>query len=97
MTMEMMRMSWGAIVWAVHFGLLYGVTSIACARGPGGVVPWIAGGLTIAALVAAVAIVAVALPDRARFESWMTAAIAGIAAIAIAFEGLAVVMVPACR
>jgi len=90
-------MSWGAIAWAVHFGLLYGVTSLACARGLGGVVPWIAGAVTIAALLASGAIVAIALPDRARFASWMTAAIAGIAAIAIAFEGLAVVMVPTCR
>jgi hypothetical protein len=95
--MEMLRMSWGAIAWAAHFGLLYGVTSIACARGLGGVVPWIAGGLTTAALGAVAAVVAIAFPDRARFESWMTAAIAGVAAIAIAFEGLAVVMVPTCR
>lgn len=90
-------MSLGVLVWAAHFSVLYGFTALACARGFAPAIPWVTGLATLAALAAAVAIAAWSFPGRARFASWMTAAIAGLAAVAIVFEGLAIVMVPACR
>lgn len=95
--MGLLRMSAGIAVWAAHFALLYGFTSFACARGPIAAIPWVAGAATFVALAAVAAIVVRSFPARARFAPWMTAAIAGLAAIAIVFEALAVAMVPACR
>lgn len=90
-------MSLGVLVWAAHFTVLYGFTALACARGFAPAIPWVTGAATLVALAAAIAIAAMSFPGRAHFVSWMTAAVAGVAAIAIAFEGLAIVMVPACR
>lgn len=90
-------MSSGAMVWAVHFAALYGFTTLACARGFPAAIPWVAGAATLAALATVSVIIAGSFPGRARFVSWMTAAIAGVALIAIAFESLALAMVPACR
>ncbi len=90
-------MASGAIVWAAHFTVLYGFTALACARGFSAAIPWVTGAATLAALGAAAVIIARSIPSRAHFVSWMTAAIAGLAGVAIVFEGLAIVMVPACR
>lgn len=95
--MAFLRMGSGAIVWAAHFAVLYSFTALACARGFPGWIPWVGGVATFAALGAAALIIARSFPGRAQFVSWMTAAIAGLAVIAIAFESLTLVMVPACR
>lgn len=95
--MGFLRMSAGAIVWALHFGAIYFFTALACARGFPGAISWVAGAATLAALAAAAYIVAHAFPGRADFSEWMKASIAGVAIIAIVFEGIALVMVPPCR
>jgi hypothetical protein len=95
--MGFLRMSAGAIVWAAHFAALYGFTALACARGFPDAISWVAGAATLAALAAAGYVVARAFPGRADFSEWMTAAIAGVAIVAIVFEGIALAMVPACR
>ncbi|MDQ3025893.1 MAG: hypothetical protein M3R58_05250 [Pseudomonadota bacterium] len=97
MTKDFLRMASGAIVWAAHFTVLYGFTALACTRGFSGAIPWVTGAATLTALGAASVIVATSFPARAHFTAWMTAAIAGLASVAIVFEGLAIVMVPACR
>ena len=98
------RISSGIIIWAAHFLAIYGFTALACARGwvtarwiGIGVAPWVIGAAT---LLAAVALVAVIVPAvRAApsgFTEWMTAALGGLALIAILWEALAVLLVPIC-
>lgn len=91
-----LRMSSGAIVWAVHFAVIYGYTGLACARGWADTVPWVLGIATAAAVLATLLIIASGYRDRARFESWMTYAIGGAALVAIAWEALPVLIVTTC-
>jgi hypothetical protein len=96
----------GAIIWAVHFTIIYGFTSTACARGLGtDVVPWaVAGATGVAALAATAVIVRSLRPVRAGtpegdqaaadFIRWVTAAVAGMALVAVILEGFAVALVP---
>lgn len=87
----------GVIVWAMHFAAIYGFTALACARGLAATaVTWT---VAIASTVAAAACIGIALAGlRAarRFESWLSAALAGMALVAIAWETLPVLTVPAC-
>lgn len=91
----LLRMSSGAIVWAMHFAAIYGITALACARGLPAVVPWAIGTATVLAFAAAVAITALGA-RAAGFTGWMTAAISGLALIAMAWEAIPVFVVPAC-
>ena len=87
-----LRMSSGVIVWALHFTVVYGFTALACARGFGGVAPWVVG---VATLVAAAAAVVVLLTHfSCEFTRWLTAAIAAAALLAILWEGLPALLVP---
>lgn len=89
-------MSSGVIVWALHFGALYGLTALACARGwQSLVVPSIALATALAAILALLIVVA-GWRRRARFESWMTAGIAALALVAIVWEAIPVLIVPIC-
>jgi hypothetical protein len=98
----------GAIIWAIHFTIFYGFTTIACARGAGnGAVPYVVAlTIGIACLEAAVAVLALreyglkpAAGDQASlmaFVGWITAAVAGMALMLMILEGLAILFVPAC-
>ena len=99
----------GTIIWAVHFTIIYGFASTACARGLGAnLVPLtVAAATGVAALAAAVVMVSslrrvgsgAADGDRApsgAFIHWITAAVAGMALVAMVLEGLMVALVPAC-
>jgi hypothetical protein len=92
--MAALRISLGVALWALHFTLIYGFTALACARGFGASAPWFVGGATAVAAAAAIAIIATHLSPE--FTRWMTAAVAGLALVAIAWEGLSAFMVPAC-
>jgi hypothetical protein len=92
--MALLRIAFGVIVWAAHFGLIYGIAGFACARGYGEAVPWTIGAATLVAAAAAGAIILAHLSPE--FTRWMTAAVAGLALVAIVWEGLAVLLVPAC-
>jgi hypothetical protein len=92
--MAALRISLGIGVWALHFTLIYGFTALACARGFGAAAPWVVGVATVIAAAAAVAIIVTHL--AAEFTSWMTAAVAGFALLAIVWEGLPALMVPIC-
>ena len=92
--MAALRISLGVVLWALHFTLIYGFTALACARGFGASAPWFVGGATVVAAAAAIAIIATHLSPE--FTRWLTAAVAGIALLAIAWEGLSAFMVPAC-
>jgi hypothetical protein len=91
----LLRISSGVIVWALHFGFLYGFTALACARGFPHVVPWVVGGATVAAGLAAALIILKNL--SADFNRWLAAALAVAALLAILWEGLTVFMVPMCE
>jgi hypothetical protein len=94
-----MRALWiigGILVWAAHFGVLYGFTALACARGFPGAVPWVTGVATVAAL-AALGVVAHRLRGRrGDFEAWLALAIAGLALVAVLYEAIPLFIVPAC-
>jgi len=89
-------MSAGIIVWALHFGAIYGATALACARGLPHLVAPAVGGVTVAA-VAALAIVLVrGWQRRRRFEPWLAAGLAALALVAVVWEALPVLLVPPC-
>ena len=104
-TRTALRIWSGAIVWALHFTVIYAFAALACARGYADVrlfgpnlVTWSVLGATIIGLVVAVAIARRALRGGVEsFERWMTAAVAGLAALAIVWEGLAASFIlPSC-
>jgi hypothetical protein len=86
----------GIVVWALHFGALYGFTALACARGFAGALPWVAAAATLAAVVAAALILALGLRRRQDFAGWMTLSVAAFALAAIAFQTIPLFIVPAC-
>jgi hypothetical protein len=85
-TKESLRMSSGAIVWALHFGVVYGLTALACARGYGQAIPWVIGVATILAGAAVVVVMRLSWPHRHRFEGSLMFAIAGLSLVAIVWE-----------
>ena len=103
-TRTTLRMFSGVIIWAVHFTAIYAFVALACARGfaqaqwlGASVVVWAVSAATIVAVAAILAMLVPALRAAGHaFEDWMTAAVAALALVAIVFETLPVVMVPAC-
>jgi hypothetical protein len=91
-----LRMSSGVIVWALHFAAIYGFTALACARGWGSLVPGAVALASAAALVALMAVVVAGWRRRGEFESWMSAALGGFAFLAIVYEAITVLIIPAC-
>ena len=91
-----LRMSAGAIVWAVHFAALYAFTALACARGLAGAVPWVTGAVTVLAVAAVLLVLARTRPLRREFESWLAFSIAALALVGILFETLPVYLVRIC-
>jgi hypothetical protein len=93
--LRILGISSGAIVWALHFAAIYGITALACARAVPQAVPWTIGIATAFAVVAAVVLIVLGM-RAAGFAGWMTAAVAGLAMIAIVWEAAPVFVVPAC-
>lgn len=85
-----LQISSGVIVWALHFTAVYGYTALACARGFGGI-SWFVGAMTVVAGLLTLAIIVKNL-DR-EFVRWISAAVAGAALVAIAWEGLTPLLV----
>ena len=85
------------LIWALHFTVIYGFTSLACARSMPSLVPWV---VTAASLVAALAVFATLRPAMRRrdtFHGWMTVALAIASLVAIGYETSAVYLVPSCQ
>lgn len=87
----------GAIVWALHFTAVYGFTALACARGFPRAVPSVIGAATLAAAALTIAIIAIAYSKRTDFVDGVAAGVAAFALLAIVWEGLPVLVVPACE
>ena len=86
----------GVIIWALHFAALYGLTALACARGwNAAVLPalWLA---TAVAAIAALVVIAAGWRRRDVFEYWLSATIAAFGLVAIVYEAVTILMVPAC-
>lgn len=106
-THDLLLLFAGPLVWAAHFVLIYGLNGVVCAR-PGSAARWaglaweawaIAGAGVLAAAVLAAC--AAARPRSAsehsrRFVRWTSLALLALALLAIAWETLAVFLVPAC-
>jgi hypothetical protein len=98
------RMFGGVIIWAAHFTVIYGFTALACARAFASaawlglsVVQWAVGAATLLAALATVALIVPAVrAARPGFENWLSASVSGLALIAIVWEGMPAVIVPAC-
>jgi hypothetical protein len=99
----------GPGVWAVHFLGIYGIAALGCARlpgagAPGPVVPAIAaatllaGGALVGTIVHALRSARRGPPSAARapFVHWLTAALAAIALVAVVWQVLPALLVPAC-
>ncbi|HYG42765.1 MAG TPA: hypothetical protein VEA17_07585 [Bordetella sp.] len=98
----------GPLVWALHFVLVYAANGVFCAR-PAWHGLWVGAALSTWALMAAalLAIVAIALvywrqrrrwppADDAGFFPWLAGALSLLSIVAIVWQTLPVLWVPAC-
>ena len=91
-----LRLGFPVIVWGLHFGAVYALTALACARDAPQTVPWTIG---VATLVAALLLVVTILRQwsrRSDFNAWLTGTLAATALVAVAWEALPVLLVPPC-
>ena len=99
------------VVWATHFLTIYGFTALACARmGAAGwfdvdAVPWFVGAATLVAAAVLLVMIGLAARDGRRgasspqlsgFVHWLSAAVASLGLLAVAWEALPVLLVPVC-
>ena len=89
------RIGAGVVVWALHFAIVYALTAYGCARGVDVRAPVVAA--TLLALAAAALVAWRAWPAADAFAHWLTAALAATAMLAIAWEGVAMLLSPGCR
>jgi hypothetical protein len=111
-TSATLRVLSGLMIWAAHFLVIYVFTALACARHFAdlswlgiGVVPWVIGTATLAAATTMLVVIGLAVRDArlnasrnnmSSFVPWMSAALGGLALMAILWEALPVLLIPAC-
>jgi hypothetical protein len=100
----------GLLIWAAHFGVIYGFNGLACARRFAGVVvlgigivPLVVTAATLLGLAVTGGVLVAALrhdPSRASvsdaFLRQTTVAVAALSLVAIAWNGLPALIVPPC-
>jgi hypothetical protein len=86
----------GAVVWALHFAAIYGVTALACARAFPHAIPWAVAAATLVAAALLVALILKGRRGRASFIGWMTGAVAALALVAIVYESIGAAVLPSC-
>ena len=93
-----LRATGGLLVWAAHFGVLYGTTGLACARDFSESVPWTIAGATLAAVVAngVLAVSGLRVAASGDILDWLTASGAAISTVTVVWQALPVLMVPIC-
>ncbi|ALG69907.1 hypothetical protein VY88_10645 [Azospirillum thiophilum] len=98
------------LIWAGHFGAVYAINTVICARGLDRETLWGVSpapvAVTVATLAALLCVAAVAVwaardtgpadPDLRRFGRWLRMAGAGVAFVAILWSGLPALQLPAC-
>ena len=100
-TRTTLRMYSGAVIWAVHFGVIYGFTALACARGFADTrllgVSVVTAAILGATVLAAGAVLAFVVPalraGLGSFENWMTTGTGAFALLAIVWEGFVPVFI----
>lgn len=90
------RMTGGLWVWALHFAVVYGSTALACARGVPGAAPVIAITATALAVAVLLWLLRAAWRQWGGFEAAFGAGMAGFALLAVVWEAMPVLWVPAC-
>lgn len=90
------RLSAGILVWAVHFGLLYGASSLACAAGRPGLALWSIVVSTLLALAALSGVVVQGWRQRTRFERWLQSALGLFALSGVLLNVLPVLVLEVC-
>jgi hypothetical protein len=85
------------LVWSLHFTVIYGFTSLACARGMANMVPWVVTVASVAAGAAMVMSLRHGMRRRDCFSGWMTAGLAAVALVAIVYESTGPYLLPICR
>jgi hypothetical protein len=89
-------MSAPVVIWALHFGAIYGATGVACARGAPQAAVVAVGVATLLAAVLLLVVVVRAWARRVRFEAWIAAALGGFALLGVLWEAVPVLIVEAC-
>ncbi|MEO5771527.1 MAG: hypothetical protein ABIQ29_05610 [Burkholderiaceae bacterium] len=90
------RLSAGVVVWAVHFGLRYGISSLACAADRPNLALW---GIAVSTAVALAALSAIVLQgwwQHTHFERWLQAALGLFALSGVLLNALPVLVLEVC-
>ena len=86
-------------VWAAHFAIIYGFTTLACARDAPQALPWIVA-LPSAFALAALAIIAIPAGRRAlrfaQLADFLAAGLGALAAVAVLWEASPLLFVQSC-
>ena len=93
--MTALRISSGPLLWALHFAVLYGFTALACARGFAHSVPWVIGVATL--VLGAAAAFFILRSSKDQFIGWLAAALAALSLLAMVWQAVPVLIVPACE
>ena len=102
-----LRVLAGPLVWATHFLAIYAITALLCERSSAQTpvlefLPWAIACATLVAAAALFTIIAMSLRERrnqrsaARFVHWLSATLAALALLAVLWETLPAMLVPAC-
>ena len=87
----------GAVLWAVHFAVIYGGSALACARNLAALIPGIVVIATVAGVALAIVVIVRSFSQRERFEHWLAIGVAAFAITGMLFAAIPVLLVPACR
>jgi hypothetical protein len=94
-TRTTLRMFSPVLIWGAHFLAIYATSGIACARGAGYAVVWVVGGASVLAVVAIIAAYRW-VAGLESFAAWMTKGLAALAFVAVVWEALTALIIPAC-
>jgi hypothetical protein len=112
-TWTTVRLTANLLIWAAHFGVIYAGSALVCARGGldasllgVGVLTWIIGLATLAALAGVLWVGAAAIREircgrhphgsTPWFLNWVSAGLGGLAVVAIVWEAVPLFIVPPC-
>jgi hypothetical protein len=85
-------------IWAIQFGVAYGVVALACPRGLGALIPWVVGAATVVAVVAALALAVPAVRGARPFGAaqWVAAVASLLSVAAVLWQASALLWSRLC-